>query len=170
MRLSDTIAIWNYTCASAVKTERVKELEVKALSWIIQVGIHLMVKGFLNNYALKGAIAYSKCIHDIDHRAIMGSAWAKAAGIEKQQEWAGIALDQSAVDILSDEIKKSAQVLLADVPCKKSTVQHWVIDWRHHPDLNEDYIASTFDNIPKSKEFSIENRKKEETLKFYRAR
>lgn len=131
MRLSDTIAMWAHPCPPISQRASSVELERRSLLWLLTVAQHLLCKGFKQKrWALRGAISFGEAIQDISDGAIVGKPWAEAAGLEKDQQWSGIALHPSAASRLTEDLKTSGLIVGYRVPCKSGSLARWVIDWR----------------------------------------
>lgn len=169
MRLSDTIALWAYTCESHNNAKSDTELQSRAMLWLLTVGQHLMRRGFRGKqFALRGAIAFGDCVQDIKGGAIIGAPWAYSANLEKAQQWAGIAIHPTAALLLTEEHKRLGLVMEYDVPLKDKNghakaERGWVIDWRD-AGIQRSEIEETFSKLGQAGTEEVE--KMENTLKF----
>lgn len=166
MRLSDTAALWCYTCKSYSDGRSEAVLEVRAISWILRAGQHLLCHGFKNKrYAFRGAVAFGDCVQDAKGGAIIGIPWACAANFEKAQQWAGIAIHPSAASLLTDQHKSSGLVVETQVPLKNGkTEKGWVVDWRNSKIQRSD-VEATFSRIGEAGD--TEQEKQKHTLQFF---
>lgn len=165
MRLSDTAALWCYTCESHDNSRTDPKLEERALLWLIKAGQHLLCRGFKNRrYALRGAIAYGDCVQDTQGGAIVGMPWTYASQLEKDQQWAGIAIHSSAVALLTDRHKLPGLLIEGQIPLGSGMQQGWIVDWRQG-DVKRADIEATFSLIGGNGERELE--KQRNTLAFF---
>lgn len=148
MRLSDTAALWSYTCESYLNAASTRELESRAIFRMLKVAQHLLVRGFqTKKYALRGSLAFGDCVQDIRGGAIIGVPWTFASDLEKSQRWAGIAMHPTVVPFLTEELKQSGLITEAQVPFKGGKFERgWVIDWRKSG-LRPDEVEATFSRL-----------------------
>ncbi len=165
MRLSDTAALWSYTCESYANATSESGLEAKSLLRMLKVAQHLLVRGFqTKKYALRGSIAFGDCVQDARGGAIIGVPWTYASDLEKDQQWAGIALHPSAVALLTSEHRDAGLVTETKIPLKGGRSElGWAIDWRRSG-IQRAEIEATFSRLGETG--AIEQEKQRNTLAF----
>lgn len=138
--------------------------------WLIKIGQHLMRRGFKGKqFAMRGAIAFGDCVHDKNGGAIIGAPWAYSSGLEKTQQWSGLAIHSTAEQLIDEKLKSSGLIANVNIPLKDEngkTIQKqgWVVDWRS-TDITELDIQQTFSKLGEASDKDRE--KLQNTLNFY---
>jgi len=87
----------------------------------------MMARSVWVNIPIRGAIAYGEFLVSRDPLYFLGRPLLDAHWLESNQEWAGVALCDSAAQYLDQDV---GRLVHWDVPLKRDHVEkHWVVNW-----------------------------------------
>lgn len=138
---------------------------------LVSYAWRMMQLFILAGFSLRGAITYGEIHVDFDCNIFLGECIVKAVDLEKEQNWIGAVVDDSAINrynaIFKNEDVQSALMSLIlwthDVPFKDGTIKnYYVLNWRENL-VSEVGIKALFKNEPFDKDVQI---KIDNTLKF----
>lgn len=87
---SDTIFLWTQALPS-----NVEEFEPHVLHWFLDFIANLLWSSLMEEIPLRGAIAFGNTFIDANAGVIVGTPILRAHELEQNQEWLGVAIDES---------------------------------------------------------------------------